>query len=106
MGLAIIVLGVTLLKAKETTVIAIKGGVAVCLPEMSLTELQQHDGVTKETTYMAVNGTVYDVTSEKNFYEAGGPYHYLVAKDATEDLAPVGTGIITNKYPAVARLVP
>jgi predicted heme/steroid binding protein len=73
------------------------------LQRMSAVDLQQFDGSDdSKPIYMAVHGKVYDVSRGREFYKTGGVYHYLAGKDSTEDLRPVGTEIITNKYPIIA----
>jgi membrane-associated progesterone receptor component len=56
-------------------------------------ELSVCDGVDGAPLYIAVKDprsaevTVFDVSSGKDFYGPGGPYHVFVAKDATLGLA-------------------
>lgn len=57
------------------------------LPEMTLQELVNFDGIASEKIYVGVNGYVYDVTSAKHFYGPGGPYQGLAARDASRALA-------------------
>ena len=77
----------------------------VGLPQFSATDLRAFDGSDdSKPIYMAVDGKVYDVSSGREFYKKGGVYHYLAGKDSTADLKPVGTDIITNKYPIIGTL--
>lgn len=48
------------------------------------TELRSFDG-TDETKpiYLAIDGTIYDVSASPTFYGPGGHYHHFVGRDAT-----------------------
>lgn len=53
---------------------------------MTLTaeQLAAYDGTNKELPiYVAVNGTIYDVTPGGRFYGPGGSYHFFAGADAT-----------------------
>lgn len=50
-------------------------------------ELARHDGHHHPTIYLAVLGTVYDVTSGAKHYSRKGPYRALAARDASRILA-------------------
>ena len=76
------------------------------LKTFTVSSLKEFNGTDpNKPIYMAVEGKVYDVTSGKKFYQTDGDYHYLAGKDSTDDLKPVGTGIITNKYPIIGLVV-
>ncbi|KAF9896243.1 hypothetical protein BX616_007837, partial [Lobosporangium transversale] len=58
---------------------------------MSLTftaqELSQYDGTKADAPiYVAVKGTVFDVSSKKEMYAPGGKYHVFAGKDASKAL--------------------
>lgn len=44
------------------------------------TKLAQFDGVKQSHLYLAVLGTVFDVTEGKRHYEKGAAYHYFIGK--------------------------
>jgi len=47
-------------------------------------DLKKYDGSDPKTPiYVAVNGTIYDVTNGRNFYGPGGSYHFFAGADAT-----------------------
>ncbi|KAG0282452.1 hypothetical protein BGZ96_000470 [Linnemannia gamsii] len=50
-------------------------------------ELAKHDG-TNETApiYVAIKGTVFDVSAKKEMYGPGGSYHCFAGKDASQAL--------------------
>ncbi|ORX72272.1 cytochrome b5 [Linderina pennispora] len=51
-------------------------------------ELSEFDGRDENTPlYMAVNGTVYDVSNGRSFYGPGGPYANFAGRDASRGLA-------------------
>ena len=53
---------------------------------LQLTEAQmkQFDGtVDGKRTYLAINGTIFDVSASPTFYGPGGHYHHFAGKDAT-----------------------
>jgi len=53
---------------------------------ISLTDadLKKYDGSDPTTPiYLAVNGTIYDVTPGRNFYGPGGSYHFFAGADAS-----------------------
>ncbi len=55
--------------------------------------------------YIAFEGTVYDVTAGKTFYEPGGAYDFLAGTDGTELLHIAGGEIIKKKYPVMGIYV-
>lgn len=55
--------------------------------------------------YLALDGFVYDITAGKEFYQTGGPYHFLAGRDASSELHIAGAGIIRRKYPIVAAYI-
>ncbi|KAI5961257.1 uncharacterized protein KGF55_004182 [Candida pseudojiufengensis] len=54
-------------------------------PQLHLTldELSEFDGIKKYQILLAINGSVFDVTSNWPVYGPKGTYHKLVAKDAS-----------------------
>ncbi|KAF1824846.1 uncharacterized protein K489DRAFT_377371 [Dissoconium aciculare CBS 342.82] len=62
------------------------GAAAAEIPSKTFTEaeLRAFDGSEPETPiYLAINGTVYDVSISPSFYGPGGHYHHFVGRDAT-----------------------
>ncbi|KAI8872158.1 cytochrome b5 [Ramicandelaber brevisporus] len=54
----------------------------------TLSELAQFNGVDPaKPIYLALKGTVYDVTEKRDAYQPGGSYHILAGKDASRALA-------------------
>ncbi|KAI7817602.1 cytochrome b5-like heme/steroid binding domain-containing protein [Gamsiella multidivaricata] len=51
-------------------------------------ELAQHDGAADEDKpiYVAIKGTVFDVTTKKAMYGPSGGYHCFAGKDASKAL--------------------
>ncbi|XP_021185130.3 neuferricin homolog isoform X1 [Helicoverpa armigera] len=50
------------------------------------TKLAQYDGVTHKSLYLAVLGTVFDVTEGKRHYKEGASYNYFIGKDGSRSL--------------------
>ena len=50
-------------------------------------ELQPMNGTKNNAVYLAVKGTVYDVTPGRMFYGPGGPYANFAGRDASRGLA-------------------
>lgn len=75
------------------------------LPVISKAKLKAFDGVKNQKIYLGFDCLVYDVTAGKeSYYGLGKDYHYLVGRDATEQLNIFGGGIIKTKYPVVGIL--
>ncbi|KAK9235917.1 cytochrome b5-like heme/steroid binding domain-containing protein [Lipomyces kononenkoae] len=51
------------------------------------TELRQFDGVHNPLIYVAVKGTVFDVTKNSKVYGPGGSYAVFAGKDGSKGLA-------------------
>ncbi|MDF2631990.1 MAG: cytochrome b5 [Caproiciproducens sp.] len=67
-------------------------------------ELKKYDGQNGNPAYVAVNGTVYDVTNVPQWN--GGSHHGLTAgQDLTKEIAnaPHGTSVLAN-LPVVGKL--
>ncbi|CAN6674384.1 hypothetical protein TRVA0_052S01002 [Trichomonascus vanleenenianus] len=50
-------------------------------------QLAEFDGVKNDKIYVAIRGTVFDVTKAKERYGPGGSYHVFAGKDASCALA-------------------
>lgn len=75
------------------------------LPKFTLEQLKPFDGSDpNKPIYLVLDGLVYDVTSGKEFYQTGAPYHYLVGKDSSALLHLVGGSTIKRKYKVVGTL--
>ncbi|KAG6448337.1 neuferricin [Manduca sexta] len=59
-----------------------KNSIKVFLPD----ELLEYKGVVKRNLYVAVLGTVFDVTKGKKHYGKDSPYHYFTGKDGSRAL--------------------
>ena len=69
-------------------------------------ELKKYDGSNPELPILlALDGKVYDVTTGKDFYKVGGPYHSLAGKDSSQELHVAGGGIIKRTYPVIGEYV-
>ncbi|KAK5110544.1 hypothetical protein LTR62_005736 [Meristemomyces frigidus] len=52
--------------------------------QLTEAELEQYDGTGPDKTiYLAINGTIFDVSASPAFYGPGGHYHHFTAKDAS-----------------------
>lgn len=70
------------------------------------TQLAEYNGIDADKPILiAIDGVLYDVSEGARFYGEGEVYHFLAGTDATQALEWVGTGIITEKYPSVGRLI-
>lgn len=52
----------------------------------TLQQLSEYDGIKKKSMYVAIKGTVFDVTRKPDLYGDGGRYRMFVAKDASRPL--------------------
>lgn len=76
------------------------------LQTFSVADLGQFDGTdSAKPIYIGLNGYVYDVSAGREFYQAGGTYHFLAGKDSSAELNLIGGDIIAKKYPIVGKLV-
>ncbi|KAK9479270.1 cytochrome b5-like heme/steroid binding domain-containing protein [Lipomyces japonicus] len=53
----------------------------------TLEELSKYDGVSNPLIYVAVNGTVFDVSRQAKVYGPGGSYNVFAGKDGSRGLA-------------------
>lgn len=69
---------------------------------MTLTELARHDGQEGRNAYIAVNGTIYDVTKSPRWANGLHPPDHLAGHDLTEELtaAPHVRAVI-ERFPVV-----
>ena len=85
--------------------IAAQAQISVELRTYTEAELAQYTGVDPiKPILLALDGSVYDVTAGKEFYQPGGSYHDLAGKDSSAELHLVGGDIIKRKYPIVGTL--
>ena len=72
---------------------------------MNLTELSNYDGRDGRPAYIAVNGTIYDVTESPRWKEGQHPPDHLAGKDLTEELtgAPHVRAVV-ERFPVVGAL--
>ncbi|KAG8929460.1 hypothetical protein FRC02_005552 [Tulasnella sp. 418] len=54
--------------------------------KISLQELARHDGTNGDTIYVAIKGTVFDVSGKRDMYGPGGSYHIFAGKDGSKGL--------------------
>jgi len=54
--------------------------------DMTIEELNRHNGEIEKTVFLAVKGVIYDVSSS-DFYAVGGGYHHFAGHDASVGLA-------------------
>lgn len=104
LGISIFALNTSFPKPEGTTVLAenTKKNEKTFTSE----ELKKYDGTDPTLPiYLALDGNVYDVTSGKEYYKLGGPYHSLAGKDSSTELHMAGGSIIQEKYKIVGKLV-
>jgi predicted heme/steroid binding protein len=72
---------------------------------MTLAELAEHDGRDGRRAYIAVNGTVYDVTDSPRWENGMHPPDHQAGQDLTEELsmAPHVRTVI-ERFPAVGTI--
>ena len=54
--------------------------------DLTAEQLKNYDGIQSKNTFLALKGTIYDVTGS-SFYEPGSGYHSFTGKDASINLA-------------------
>ncbi|NIQ11994.1 MAG: hypothetical protein GWO23_21170 [Gammaproteobacteria bacterium] len=72
---------------------------------MTAEELAKHDGKDGRKAYIAVNGTVYDVTDSPRWEDGLHPPDHLAGQDLTEELtkAPHVRAVV-ERFPVVGTL--
>jgi predicted heme/steroid binding protein len=72
---------------------------------MTLTELATNDGQDSRRAYVAVNGTIYDVTDSPLWQNGSHPPNHQAGQDLTEELskAPHVRAVI-ERFPVVGTL--
>ena len=72
---------------------------------MNLAELAEHDGRDGRRAYIAVNGTVYDVTDSPRWEEGLHPPDHQAGKDLTEELAKAPhVRTVIERFPVIGSL--
>ena len=72
------------------------------LPAFTEESLARYDGNDPSLPiYIALEGSVYDVSSGAKFYAIDGDYNFLAGTDGTMLLKIVGGDIIKKKYPVI-----
>jgi len=72
---------------------------------MTLTELADHDGQDGRRAYIAVNGTVYDVTESPRWKNGLHPPDHQAGQDLTEELATAPhVRSVVERFPVVGTL--
>ncbi|CAG8769901.1 37012_t:CDS:2, partial [Gigaspora margarita] len=62
-------------------------------------QLAEYDGTDlNRPIYVAVKGTVFDVTGKRPLYGVGGSYHVFAGKDASKGLATGSMTDVTGDY--------
>ncbi|CAG8435559.1 2248_t:CDS:2 [Scutellospora calospora] len=62
-------------------------------------ELAKFDGTDpKGPIYVAIKGTIFDVTEKRDFYGLGGSYHAFAGKDASKGLATSTLEDVSGDY--------
>jgi len=72
---------------------------------MTLTELANYNGQNGQRAYIAVNGTIYDVTDSPRWENGLHPPDHLAGQDLTEELtkAPHVRAVV-ERFPVVGRI--
>ena len=72
---------------------------------MTLTELASYDGRDGRSAYIAVNGTIYDVTESPRWENGLHPPDHRAGQDLTEELASAPhVRTVIESFPVVGRL--
>lgn len=89
-------------ETQTQTVAAEEIEVLPVLPIYTKASLAKYDGEDLSLPiYIALEGSVYDVSSGREFYAPGGTYHFLAGTDGTLLLKTFGGDLIKQKYPVV-----
>jgi predicted heme/steroid binding protein len=74
---------------------------------MTLAELAQNNGQNGRPAYVAVNGTIYDVTESPRWQNGQHPPDHQAGMDLTEELASAPhVRAVVERFPVVGRLEP
>jgi predicted heme/steroid binding protein len=72
---------------------------------MTLAELAEHDGRDGRRAYIAVNGTVYDVTDSPHWENGLHPPDHQAGQDLTEELAGAPhVRTVIERFPVIGSL--
>jgi predicted heme/steroid binding protein len=72
---------------------------------MTLAELAQNDGCDGRPAYVAVNGTVYDVSKSPRWQNGFHPPDHQAGRDLTEELASAPhVRAVVERFPVVGKL--
>jgi predicted heme/steroid binding protein len=72
---------------------------------MTLAELAGHDGQNGRFAYIAVNGTIYDVTGSPRWKDGLHPPDHLAGQDLTDELAKAPhVRTVIERFPVVGTL--
>ena len=72
---------------------------------MTLTELANHNGQDGRRAYIAVNGTIYDVTDSPRWENGLHPPDHQAGQDLTEELAGAPhVRTVVERFPVVGTL--
>ncbi len=72
---------------------------------MTLAELARYDGRDGRPAYIAVNGTIYDVTASSRWEEGFHPPDHQAGKDLTEELSKAPhVRAVVERFPVVGTL--
>lgn len=72
---------------------------------MNLTELAKHDGRNGHRAYIAVNGTIYDVSDSPRWENGMHPPDHQAGQDLTEELASAPhVRAVIERFPVVGTL--
>jgi predicted heme/steroid binding protein len=72
---------------------------------MTLAELAEHDGRDGRRAYIAVNGTVYDVTDSPRWENGLHPPDHQAGQDLTEELAGAPhVRTVIERFPVIGSL--
>lgn len=69
-------------------------------------ELAQCDGVRNECMWIAIMGTIFDVTANTKMYGPGKGYHVFVGKDASRALAKSSLEKSDTESTDISQLTP
>jgi len=74
---------------------------------MTLAELAQNNGQNGRPAYVAVNGTIYDVTESTRWQNGQHPPDHQAGQDLTEELASAPhVRAVVERFPVVGTLEP